>query len=298
MGSTVVTSIARDAGLSQLIDGALEAIASGFVFTEGPLWLPDASLLFQDLRASKTYRWTEAAETTLVREATRGANGQALGRSGRIVFCEQDGRRVSAMNCDGSGVEVLVETFEGKRLNSPNDCISGPDGRLFFTDPAYGVPRPEEKELPFQGVFQFDLERTELRLLAHADFEKPNGLAFAPDGRTLFVNDTGKYHVRRLSLEAPSSARPYWDVIDDRIFATFDPSEPGGPDGIKVDVHGRLYVAVAEGVWVLGNSGELLGILKTPKRPSNLAWGGTDRRTLFITAVDQVHRISFRDPGI
>lgn len=289
----MMTRTLREAGLASLIAGDLEVIASGFQFTEGPLWLPDGRLLFQDLKASQTWQWTSDGGARVLRSDTRGANGQTVDSLGQIVFCEQDGRRVSRMKDDGFGVTPVVERFEGKRLNSPNDIICGRGGAVYFTDPAYGVARPEDKELPFQGVFRMGAETDDLQLVAADGFEKPNGLALSADERTLYVNDTGRYHVRALQL----SDEPGAPVRSDRVLARFDPSEPGGPDGVKLDVAGRLYVAVAEGVWVVEPDGRLLGILATPKRPSNLAWGGADAKTLFITAVDQVLSVRLNVEG-
>jgi gluconolactonase len=282
----------RDAGLSELIDhdAELERLAGGFQFTEGPLWLPDGSLLFQDLKSERTYRLDADGTASVLRESTGAANGQTFDADERIVFCEQNGRRVSRMNPDGSGVETLAEEFEGKRLNSPNDIVSRSDGLMYFTDPAYGAP--PDRPLDFQGVYVLDRARN-LRLLV-ADFEKPNGLAFSPDERTLYVCDTARYHVRAFAVEPTTGG-----LVPDsgRIVATMEPGQPGGPDGMKVDRQGRLYVAVALGVWVFTPDGQLLGILATPKRPSNLAWCGPQADTLAITVVDEVYRVRLRVQG-
>ncbi len=192
-------------------------------------------------------------------------------------------------------VEPIVETWAGARLNSPNDVVCRSDGLIYFTDPAYGV-EPSQRALHFQGVFAFDPCREgpdALRLLAD-DFEKPNGLAFSPDERTLYVCDTGRYHVRAFDVEADGSLR----VGSSRVFARLDPGQPGGPDGMKVDKAGRVYVAVALGVWVFEPDGRLLGILALPARPSNLAWCDADARGLAITAVDAVYHVRLRVEGI
>lgn len=286
-----MSEILRDQGLSSLIAGSVETIATGFQFTEGPLWLPDGSLLFQDIRAERTYRWTEAGGVTLLRDSTGAANGQTFGPQGWIYFCEQNGRRLSRMRPDGTQVGTVVENWEGKRLNSPNDVVARADGLLFFTDPPYGVA-PEARSLPFQGVYSLTPEgRLELQL---DDFEKPNGLALSPDGRTLYVCDTARYHVRAFSLDADGT------IVggSGRIFAEMDPGEPGGPDGMKLDRDGRVYVAVALGIWVFEADGRLLGIIATPKRPSNLAWCGQGGKTLAITAVDAVHQVSMAVSGL
>jgi gluconolactonase len=286
-------AILRDRGLSDLLaDRTLERLADGFQFTEGPLWMPDDSVLFQDVHAERTYRIDPHGTVTLVREHTAGANGQTFGKNGRVVFCEQNGRRVSTMDATGGSVTTLAETWNRKRLNSPNDIVCRSDGVLYFTDPPYGVPSPEQKEIPFQAVFSLPPSGEPTPLVQ--DFEKPNGLAFSPDEQTLYVCDTGKYHVRAFAVR-PSGEL---DASSGRVIAEMDPGQPGGPDGMKVDRDGRLYVAVALGVWVFEPSGQLLGIIPVPKRPSNLAWCGADGRELFITAVDAVYKIRLKVSGI
>ena len=291
----MTTSVLRDAGLSALIEpDSLEVVASpddGLQFTEGPLWLGDGSLLFQDIKAEKTYKIAPDRALSTIRTKTGAANGQTFDGRGRVVFCEQNGRRVSRMDPDGSNVETVTEHWEGKHLNSPNDIIARADGLLYFTDPPYGV-EDDQREIPFQGVFALDgLGKPRLLL---DDFEKPNGLALSPDEATLYICDTGKYHVRAFEVEKSGS------LVEGsgRVFCTLDPEGKGGPDGMKVDQEGRVYVAVAMGVWVFEPGGKLLGILAIEQRPSNLAWGGPDGKTLAITAVDHVYKVRFRVAGI
>ena len=286
--------VLRDRGLSDLVDGEIEPLASGFQFTEGPLWLPGGGLLFQDIKAERTYRLDPGGPSRILRESTGAANGQTFDALGGIVFCEQNGRRMSRMNRDGSGVATVVETFEGRRLNSPNDVICDRSGRVLFTDPPYGVPSPEAKELTFQGVFRLSADLSRLELLVADDFEKPNGLALSPSERTLYVCDTAKYHVRAFDLDAAGDL----DRSSSRVFATMDPGVAGGPDGMKVDRDGRVYVAVALGVWVYEWDGTALGILSLPRRPSNLAWTGTDARTLAITMIDEVCQVRMKVEGV
>jgi len=287
-----MNEILRDAGLSLLHAGEPPRIlAEGFVFTEGPLWNPDGSVLFQDLKAQRTYRLAPSGTVELLREQTKGANGQTFARDGRIVFCEQDGRRISAMNPDGTEVETLAETWQGKRLNSPNDLVCRSDGLIYFTDPAYGAPA-DDKQIDFQGVYFLDGSNEPTLLID--DFEKPNGLAFSPDERTLYICDTGRYHVRAFDVEPSGTLR----AGSGRLFATMDPDQPGGPDGMKVDQEGRVYVAVAQGVWVFAPSGALLGIVALPKRPANLAWRGRDSGTLTLTVVDRIYQVQLNVKGI
>lgn len=284
-------TVLRDAGLSDLIDGDLVQAAGGFVFTEGPLWLPhDNSLIFQDLKADRTYRLDNSGHLSVLRDNTNAANGQTFGLDGSILVCEQNGRRISKTILGGLGVSTVTETWSGKRLNSPNDIVCRADGVAFFTDPPYGVAAAD-RSLHFQGVYSLASDgEPKLQL---DDFEKPNGLAFSPDEKTLYVCDTWRYHVR--AFEMTSSG----DVAGStgRVFAKFDPGKPGGPDGMKVDKAGRVYVAVALGVWVYEADGRFLGILEIPERPSNLAWCGPDYNILAITAVDKVYKIKLKVEG-
>jgi gluconolactonase len=289
-------TILRDAGLSQIVASSeLTLLARGFVFTEGPLWCRDGSLLFQDIKADRTFRLAKDGAVQLLREHTRTANGQTFGPGGTVVFCEQTGRRISRMDPDGKNVTALAETWSGGRLNSPNDIVCRSDGLAYFTDPPYGV-EPGERSLHFQGVYALDLEpgrNKSLRLLAD-DFEKPNGLAFSPDERTLYVCDTARYHVRAFDVEPSGGLK----VGSSRVFCRLDPGKPGGPDGLKVDRAGRVYVAVALGVWVFEPDGRLLGILSVPARPANLAWCGPKADHLAITAVDAVYDVQLQVEGI
>jgi len=291
-----MVTVLRDAGLSALIEGqSVVQRADGFEFTEGPLWCPDGTILFQDIRAERTYRLERNGSVHLLRDRTGAANGQTFAPGGRIAFCEQNGRRISWMNPDGSGVETIAETWSGQRLNSPNDIVARSDGLLFFTDPPYGVD-PAKRTLHFQGVYALDVRSgvpAEPQLLID-DFEKPNGLAFSPDEGTLFVCDTARYEVRAFGIASTGSVTPG----SGRLFARLDPDQPGGPDGLKIDREGRLYVAVAQGIWVFEPDGKLLGILAVPKRPSNLAWCEADARSLFMTVVDGVHQVRLKVAGL
>ena len=177
-----MTNILRDAGLSDLIGPGVEveAVATGFQFTEGPLWLPDGALLFQDVEAERTYRLAPDGVVGVLREGTGAANGQTFDADGRIVFCEQNGRRVSRMRPDGTGVETLAERFQGKRLNSPNDVVVRSDGAVYFTDPSYGIESDYEGnkgESEFEGgacyVFRVDPITGALEIVAD-DFDRPN----------------------------------------------------------------------------------------------------------------------------
>ena len=282
----------------------VEHIAAGFAFTEGPVWNGD-HLLFSDIPNNRIVRWRqlpEGPEITTFRypsgfpasQPTKveqmGSNGLTLDRQGRLLACEHGNRRVTRTEPDGS-VVALADRYEGKRLNSPNDVVCRSDGRIYFTDPPYGlVDRAEGKELPYQGVFRIDPDGS-LRLIAD-DFERPNGLAFSPDERTLYVDDSARRHIRAFDVDDDGN------VSNDRVFADLTHSEEGNPDGLKVDVEGNVYCAAAGGTWVLNSAGALLGRIITPDRPANVGWGDADWKTLFITARPNVYRLRVAVAGV
>jgi gluconolactonase len=275
--------------LKTLIEsGDPELLATGFEFTEGPVWQPDGALLFSDIPANRTYRWTAEGGAQLWREPTGNANGLTLDRQGRLLACEHSGRQVSRLEADGS-VATVVDRYQGKRLNSPNDLVVKSDGAIYFTDPPYGI-EPEEKEQPHHGVYRVAPDG-DIQLLAD-DFERPNGLAFSPDESILYIDDSYHRHVRAFDLRADGTLR------NGRILADMDHPQPGSPDGMKVDVEGNLYVTGATGVWVFEPDGTLLGVIVTPERPANCAWGDEDRLSLYITARTSLYRIRVKVPGV
>ena len=296
----------HDPAFSRLlpVDQEIERIATGFAFTEGPVW-DGASLLFSDLPNNRIARWRqlpEGPEVTTFRcpsgfplgRPTRvqqpGSNGLTFDRQGRLLACEHGNRRVSRTEPDGS-VVAIAERYEGKRLNSPNDVVVRSEGVVFFTDPPYGlVDRTEGKELEFQGVYRIDLDGS-LHLLVD-DFARPNGLAFSPDEQTLYVDDTERRHIR--AFDVADDGR----LLNGRIFADLAHEDEGGPDGMKVDVEGNVYCTGPGAVWVFNAAGALLGRILTPERPANCAWGDADWKTLFITARPSVYRLKVAVPGV
>jgi gluconolactonase len=272
-----------DDGLAALVSSEpWETVAEGLGFTEGPVWLPDGWLLFTDIPNSRIHRWHDGA-LGVYREASGGSNGLTLDTSMRLLACEHENRRVSRER-DGA-VESVATHYDGKRLNSPNDIVVRSDGRIFFTDPPYGITE-EQRELPFNGVFTVSTS-DELALLA-TDFDRPNGLAFSPDERTLYIADTARHHVRAFDVAADGA------LSNSRIFA--DMREGGRPDGMKVDREGRLFVC-ATTVQVFAPDGRPLGVIDCPQMPANCAWG-EDGSTLFITARTGVHRTRIATVGI
>jgi gluconolactonase len=265
-----------------------DRLATGFVFTEGPLWHPDGFYYFVDVRASMLYRITPGRPHEVVREKTGGGNGTTFDLQGRLILCEGDNRRVTRRAADDR-FEVLVDRFEGKRLNRPNDVVCKSDGSIYFTDPGLRVPLAE-REVEHAGVYRIAPDGA---VSLVADFEYPNGLAFSPDERLLYVANTrwAQYiHV----LELDGDGR----VLRRRIFADMSSDETDGvPDGMKVDVEGRVYCTGPGGTWVFAPDGARLGVIRTPEVPANLAFGGPDLRTLFFTARTSVYTLRAKVPG-
>jgi gluconolactonase len=274
--------------LSAILEtGEAQCLATGFVFTEGPLWHPDGFYYFVDVRASKLYRLTPGRPHELVRQDTGGGNGTTFDLKGRLVVCEGDNRRVTRW-VDGRA-EILMDRFEGKRLNRPNDVVCRSDGSIYFTDPGLRVSLAE-REVPHAGVYRVAPDGV---IALVADFEYPNGLAFSPDERRLYVANTRwAQYIHVLELDA------HGRMLRRRIFADMSSDEPDGvPDGMKVDVEGRVYCTGPGGTWVFAPDGARLGIIRTPEVPANLAFGGPDLRTLFFTARTSVYTLRAKVPG-
>ncbi len=275
--------------LSAILDATpAQRLATGFVFTEGPLWHPDGFFYFVDVRASMLYRLTPGGAPEVVREKTGGGNGTTFDLHGRLVLCEGDNRRVTRRDADG-GFEVLMDRFEGKRLNRPNDVVCRSDGSIYFTDPGLRVPLAE-REVPHAGVYRIAPDGA---VSLVADFEYPNGLAFSPDERRLYVANTRwAQYIHLLELDGRGQ------MVRRRIFADMSSDETDGvPDGMKVDLEGRVYCTGPGGTWVFAPDGTRLGIIRTPEVPANLAFGGPDLRTLFFTARTSVYVMRVKVPG-
>ncbi len=270
----------------------LEHVAAGFGATEGPVWQGD-HLLFSDVPRSRTVRWQmrpEGPEVCTFLHPTGKGNGQTLDHAGRLLRCEQGDRRLVRIERDG-GVTVLAETYEGKRLNSPNDVVVHSGGAIYFTDPPFGLDNLRDgKELPFNAVFRLDPDGT-LTPVAD-DCAMPNGICFSPDERTLYVADTPALNVRAYDV------RPDGSLARSRVFADMDSPDIGRPDGMKVDDAGMLYCTGGGGVRVVSPDGVLLGRIRTPEQSRNLAFGDLDWRTLYITAGGGLYRIRLVARGV
>ena len=280
-------------GLSQILEtGEAERLATGFVFTEGPVWHPDGFYYFVDVRASRFYRMRPGGQPELLRENTGEGNGTTFDPQGRLVICEGGNRRLTRWPADGrfASSEILIDRVEGKRLNRPNDVVCRSDGSIWFTDPGLRVP-PAEREQETAAIYRVKPDGAVSKV---ADFEYPNGLAFSPDERTLYVANTRfAMYIHAIELDGNGN------LVRRRIFADMSSDEKEGvPDGMKVDIEGRVYCTGPGGTWVFGPDGSRLGIIKTPEVPANLCFGGPDMKTLFFTARTSIYSLRSKVPGL
>jgi gluconolactonase len=271
-------------------NATVERVATGFEFTEGPIWLAEENcLLFSDILANKIFKLAPNSEVTVFRDPSFNSNGLTRDKQGRLIACEHGMRRVTRTEKDGS-ITVLAEKFQGKKLNSPNDIVVKSDGSIYFTDPPYGI-KPEQQEQPIQGVYRLSPDGKEIIVVAD-DFDKPNGLAFSPDEKKLYIDDSERRHIRVFDVQADGK------LANSCIFYKINGKKPGLPDGMKVDVQGHIYCTGAGGVWVFDSEGNHLGTIVTPEVPANCAWGDDDLQSLYITAGTSVYKIRVNIPGI
>jgi len=289
-------------------DAKIEKLAGNFGFTEGPVWVPAEGgyLLFSDIPNNVIRKWTPSGQVTVFLEKSGyegevpadarnlGSNGLTLDLEGRLIICEHGNRRVTRLEADGKRT-VLADRYENKRLNSPNDIVRKSDGSLYFTDPPYGLAKQDEdpaKELNFNGIYR--LQDGKLTLL-YRELTRPNGLAFSPDEKYLYVANSDpkrkiwmRFEVTRTgTLQSPEV---FYDAT-----AMF---QEGLPDGMKVDREGRLYCTGPGGILIFSPSGRLLGRIELPEIPANLAFGDQDGKTLYITARTGLYRVRLNVEGI
>ena len=279
-----VCVLAASAALALDFTVPVEKLAGDFQFTEGPLWVATkGELLFSDIPADRIVRFKDGKCETF-RTPSHNSNGLTLDNQGRLIACEHGSRRVTRTEADGA-ITTLADRYEGHRLNSPNDVVVKSDGAIYFTDPPFGVKR-EDRELDFQGVYRIASDGKTLTVVAR-DFLKPNGLAFTPDEKVLFINDTERGHIRAFDVSAGST------LTNSRVFA-----QAPGADGMKVDAEGDVYCACRGGVMVFDRTGKYLGTFATADQPTNCAFGGPDGRTLFITTHPSIYRVRLTVPGV
>ncbi|QYZ71960.1 SMP-30/gluconolactonase/LRE family protein [Neotabrizicola shimadae] len=273
----------------------LDELYSGCRWAEGPVWFGDLGcLLWSDIPNQRILRWSSDAmgggAVTVFRQPSNFANGHTRDRLGRLVTCEHGGRRVTRTEVDGS-ITVLAESYQGKRLNSPNDVIVASDGGVWFSDPTYGILSDyegyqAEPEQPVRGVYRLAPDGQLARVAE--DFLQPNGLAFSPDERTLYIADSGASHVPDAPRHILACDQRDGRLSGRRVFATID---EGIPDGMRVDSQGNLWSSAGDGVHCFAPDGTRLGKILVPQAVANLAFGGPRRNRLFITASASLYAI-------
>jgi len=269
-------------------DVKLEVVAKGFGFTEGPVWDPEGFLYVSDEEQNKIYKVSlDGQKTELI--SLGDPDGNTYDVQHRLIDCASVLRAIIQISADGKYI-VLADRFEGKKFNSPNDVVLGPDGALYFTDPTLDLVAGEKQELDFQGVFRLDASGK--ATLLTKELTQPNGLAFSPDGKKFYVDDSKQRNIRVYDF------RPDGTLANGRIFG----EEPGGrgegvPDGMKVDRRGNVYVTGPGGIWVWDPQGHHLGTILLPEQPANLAWGDAGLDTLYITATTSVYKLKTATQG-
>jgi gluconolactonase len=298
--------IETDPALRDLLpaDAKIEKLAGGFAFIEGPIWMKEGYVLFSDIPNNAIMKWTPDGKVSTFRKpsgytgppappgAYVGSNGLTLDREGRLTICQHGDRRVIRLEKDGK-VTVLADRYEGKRLNSPNDAVYRSDGSLYFTDPPYGLFDEKAKELDFQGIYRLP-PNGKLQLL-NKELTRPNGLAFSPDEKTLYVGNSDPDKKIWTAYEVAqdgslSNGRVFFDATQEK--------EDGLPDGMKVDTKGNLYCTGPGGIWIFSPQGKHLGTIKPPEVPANCHWGDDNAKTLYITARTGFYRLRLNVPGI
>ena len=266
----------------------LSVVGTGFGFTEGPVWDQAGFLYVSDETINKIFRLHPDGKKEEV-IALGDPDGNTFDRQHRLIDCASVLRAIIEVTPDGK-YKILGDRYDGKKLNSPNDVVVGPDSALYFTDPTLDLVAGEKQEIPFQGVYRLDAEGN-LQLLTK-DLTQPNGLAFSPDGKHFYVDDSKQRNIRVYDVAADGT------LTDGRIFG----EEPGGkgdgvPDGIKVDKNGNVFVTGPKGIWVWDPRGNHLGTILMPEQPANLNWGDKEYRTLYITATTSVYRLEMKTQG-
>ena len=271
----------------------LDELHSGCRWAEGPVWFNDANqLLWSDIPNQRILRWTPEGGVSVYREPSNFTNGHTRDRQGRLISCEHGARRVTRTEVDGS-ITVLADRFEGRRLNSPNDVVVKSDGTIWFTDPTYGIMSDYEgyradPEQPTRNVYRLDPETGELSAVV-TDFIQPNGLAFSPDEKTLYVADSSASHDDRLprhirAFDVTNGGR----LVNGRVFCVID---KGIPDGIRTDANGNVWSSAGDGVHCFDPAGKLIGKILVPQTVANLTFGGPRRNRLFIAATRSLYSL-------
>jgi gluconolactonase len=270
-------------------DAHLETMGTDFGFTEGPIWDSAGFLIVSDEEKNGIYRlYPDGHREQLI--ALGDPDGSTYDRQHRIIDCASVLRAIIRLSPDGKTYQILADRYEGKKFNSPNDVTIGPDGAIYFTDPTLDLVAGEKQEIPFKGVYRLD-SKGSVTLLTK-DLDLPNGLAFSPNGRYLYIDDSGQKNIRRYRFHNGT-------LSDGVIFA--DEKVEGSravPDGMKVDKKGNLYVTGPRGIWIWSAKGKHLGTIALPEQPANLTWGGPNYSTLYMTAGTSVYVLQTKARGI
>jgi gluconolactonase len=261
---------------------------------EGPVWMREGSyLLFSDIHNNRRMKYVPGQGVSVFQEPTNRANGLTRDLQGRLLACEHDSRRVTRQELDGS-LTVIANSFQGLQLNRPNDVVVKSDGCIYFTDPWTHPSAPQQWDLTFAGVYRVTPDLGTMTLLID-DFVVPNGLAFSPDEKVFYINDSRRRHIRAFDLQPNGTLARQTD----RIFADLQGDEPGIPDGMKVDVEGNVYCGGAGGIWIMDAHGKKLGrIVHGAPATTNLAFGGDDWKTLYFTSRNHLGAVKVNIPGI
>ena len=261
-------------------EARVEKLVGGMGFTEGPVWF-NGFLVFSDIPNNELKKWSQAGGLETFRKPSQNINGNTTDSAGRLVSAEHTGRRISLTEKDGT-VNSVVDVFDGKKFNSPNDVVVKSDGTVWFTDPPYGLAKGATKEQEGNYVFRFDPQGKTTTIVAK-DADMPNGLCFSPDEKKLYLADSGKpHHIRVYEVKADGT------LANSQVFCVID---KGGPDGIRCDAEGRIWSSAGDGVHVFATDGSLVGKILVPEPPANLCFGGADGKTLFITARKSLYSI-------
>jgi gluconolactonase len=268
-------------------DAKLTTVASGFGFTEGPVWDPSGFLFISDETINKIFRvYPDGRKESLI--DLGDPDGNTFDAQGRLIDCASVLRAIIRVSPDGK-YTVLAGRYQGMKFNSPNDVTMGPDGAFYFTDPTLDLPTGEKQETPFQGVYRLD-SKGSVQLLTK-DLTQPNGLAFSPDGKKLYIDDSEQRNIRVYDFAQGA-------LTNGRLFADETGAKHEGvPDGMKLDQDGNIFVTGPKGIWVWDPQGHHLGTIAMPEQPANLTWGDKDYRTLYITATTSVYRLQTSTRG-
>ena len=317
-----------DPALDQIVPAkaTLERVATGFnKWTEGPAWTREGSLMFAEIPANNIVKLVPGQGATVFihpsgykgtepyKGREPGSNGMTLDAKGRLTVAGHAGRTVWRLESldPKAQVTVLADSYQGKKLSSPNDLVYKSDGSLYFTDPPYGLPSHDDtdptKELQVNGVYRIPNalqqkpgappDRDKLQLVI-GDLARPNGIAFSPDEKYLYIAESGKKVWLRYRVQPDGSVTEGALFLDPFADKTTDPKATDVPDGIRVDKKGNLYGSGPSGVWIISPDGKHLGTIKVPERVSNVAWGDKDAKTLYVTASTSIYRIKLKIPGV